>query len=371
MADNISIDNISKQNGFLYFNIQNINISLINALRRIIISDIPCYVFRTYPYEKNNVNIIKNTCRINNEVIKQRLSCVPIHIKENSDINENIDNLVFEINKKNEENHTIYITTNDFKIKDNQTNTYLSDDEVQKIFPPDPISNDHIIITRLRPKISNEIQGEEIHIEAKIILSSAKEDSAFNMVSTCSYQNIGDKERQNEEWIKKETQLRKSNLSDEELEFEKKNWYLLDAQRIFRENSFKFILESVGVYENEELIIRGCNILNNKLNKIIELCNNETLEVKTSETLMNGLDIILQNEDYTIGKSLEYALNELFYDNIMDFIGFRKFHPHDNFSIIRVSYTDNNNNISLLYSHIKEACNHLIQVFSKIKLYFE
>ena len=64
------------------FTLSGVNVSLANALRRTILTDIPLVVFRTSPNEQNKCNIITNTSRLNNEIIKQRLSCIPIHIKD-------------------------------------------------------------------------------------------------------------------------------------------------------------------------------------------------------------------------------------------------------------------------------------------------
>ena len=62
--------------------ISNINCSLANALRRVILANIPTVVFRTSPYEKNDATFHINTSRLNNEILKQRLSCIPIHISD-------------------------------------------------------------------------------------------------------------------------------------------------------------------------------------------------------------------------------------------------------------------------------------------------
>ena len=76
------ISELSEEDGTLRFRLSGVNVSLANAIRRIILSDIPCVVFRTFPYEENKVQIETNTTRMNNELIKQRLSCVPIHISD-------------------------------------------------------------------------------------------------------------------------------------------------------------------------------------------------------------------------------------------------------------------------------------------------
>ena len=66
----------------LMFTLSGVNVSLANAIRRTILSDIPLVVFRTTPYQQNKANIISNTSRLNNEILKQRLSCIPIYIKD-------------------------------------------------------------------------------------------------------------------------------------------------------------------------------------------------------------------------------------------------------------------------------------------------
>ena len=69
-----------EQDGILTFVIDGLNVSFINAIRRTILSDIPTLVFNCFPHDQNDAAIHINTTRLNNEVLKQRLSCIPIHI---------------------------------------------------------------------------------------------------------------------------------------------------------------------------------------------------------------------------------------------------------------------------------------------------
>ena len=69
----------------LKFTISGINVSFANAIRRILLSEIPMVVFRVSPNDKNKCNIITNTSGLNNEIVKHRLSCIPIHIKDVED----------------------------------------------------------------------------------------------------------------------------------------------------------------------------------------------------------------------------------------------------------------------------------------------
>lgn len=113
------ISSLIEENSFLKFTITDCNVSIANALRRIIISDIPTFVFRTFPYSENKCEIYKNTTRFNNEIIKQRLGCIPIYI---DDVNFPYKDYVMELNVKNDSDTIQYITTKDFKIKNKKRN---------------------------------------------------------------------------------------------------------------------------------------------------------------------------------------------------------------------------------------------------------
>jgi DNA-directed RNA polymerase subunit L len=86
--------------------------------------------------------------------------------------------------------------------------------------------------------------------------------------------------------------------------------------------------------------------------------------------MSNSYDIILENEDYTIGKVLEYFMYTKYYETkILTYCGFKKMHPHDSQSIIRVAYNDAID-ISTIKGNLKECIDEAIQVFSKVKKEF-
>jgi DNA-directed RNA polymerase alpha subunit len=89
----------------LHFTLSGVNVSIANAIRRTILSDIEIIVFKTSPHSENLANFITNTCRINNEILKQRLSCIPIYLKKEEI--ENIDDYLLEVNREHL-NHDYY-----------------------------------------------------------------------------------------------------------------------------------------------------------------------------------------------------------------------------------------------------------------------
>ena len=132
-------------------------------------------------------------------------------------------------------------------------------------------------------------------------------------------------------------------LPDEEIKFQKKNYYLLDAQRSFIPDSFDFIIQTVGVYENKVIIKKACVVLQNKLVELVQNIKSDIVPITISEsTVDNCYDIILENEDYTIGKALEYILYEKYYngDKKLTYCGFKKFHPHNDDSTLRIAFVN-------------------------------
>ncbi len=362
--------NLIEKNGILNFKLEGINVSLANALRRTIISDIDTVVIKTFPHSENQANIMINTTRFNNEILKQRLSCIPIHIE---DTNIPLESYVIEVHKKNETDTIQYVTTEDFKVKNEKTQTYLKDEEVKKIFPPNNITNQYIDFVRLTPKLSDQIDGSELKMTAKMSISNAKDSSMYNVVSTCSYKNTLDKIAIQDKKVEYEDQLRKKGLSDEDVVFELKNWGHLEAKRTFIENSFDFVIETVGVFQNRVIMQKACDTINQKLENMISEDQDNYVEYKKSDsTIKNCFDIILKGEDYTIGKILEYYLYEQCFqvDKVCTFVGFKKFHPHDDDSIIRIAF-NNETDVDVVKQHIKNGCSKLIQVYKEIRKAFE
>ena len=70
---NPQIDKIVEKEGVLTFSLSGVNVSLANAIRRTILSDIPTVVFKTSPNEDNKSKILVNTTRFNNEIINKYL----------------------------------------------------------------------------------------------------------------------------------------------------------------------------------------------------------------------------------------------------------------------------------------------------------
>ena len=375
----IKIAQLKEEDGIMTFTISNIDISYINAIRRTILSDIRICVFKTTPYEENNANITFNTCRLNNEIVKQRLSCIPIVINciELENPLDTIKDYLLVVDVENNTDTTMIVTTKDFKILNTATNKYLEDGEVKKIFPPfiPPTGNGeyYIDFLRLRPKISDEIPGEKIKLTCKFTLGTSREDSMFNVTGTCSLGFTPDYEKMEEQLEIRKQKWKDEGKKEDEIVFESKNWKLLEGMRYVIKNSFDFIVGTVGIYDNDKIIMEACNILSSKMNNLKELITSDEVDIKLSDNLLeNCYDITLVNEDYTVGNILNYELYSIFYTDlkIIDYVGFKKFHPHDTDSILRISLVDKTKGIPAIKTMVISVIDESLKKFTDIRKLF-
>lgn len=360
------INKISNKNGELTFVLSGVNMSLGNALRRTILSDIEGVVFRTTPYEENQATIFVNTTRLNNELLKQRLSCVPIHIKDTKDFP--LQNYMMEVNVENTTDTIIYVTTKDFKVIDKTTNKEIDRNKRDEIFPVNEYGC-YIDFVRLKPRMSDEIPGEKLHLKCDFSIGTSKQDGMFAQVSTCAYGFTVDPEAMEAALAIKRQEWKDAG---KDVEFETKNWRLLDGLRITKKDSFDFVIHSVGVFSNYELVELACDILISRFNDLDAIIDTKNLEIKKSQnTMVNCFDVILENEDYTIGKVIEYFLYSKYFETkVLTYCGFKKMHPHDSESIIRIAYPDPVD-ATIIKGHLKECIADSVEVFAKIKKDFK
>ena len=247
---------------------------------------------------------------------------------------------------------------------------------MKKIFPPNKLTKEWILFTRLKPRISNDIPGESINLKVNLKKGTAKEDGMYNVVSTCAYGNTPDKVEQHNQWQEIAEALETKGLSDAKIEYQRKNWYTLQAKRYYIKDSFDFKVESVGVFSNIEIMNKACDNIIRRLNKIKKKAEDENLPLDMKATAMDAsVDIKLVGEDYTIGKVIEHVLHEEYYKKSgqLSYVGFIKKHPHDNHSIIRIAFSEeaadtlNDANVNKMFHF---ACDIGINIFSNIKEYF-
>lgn len=363
---NISSDLDQPENKQLKFTLNKVDVSVANSLRRVILSEIPVFVLDSLDKEdinEENIKIYENTSILNNEIIKQRLSCIPVNITDFEEYE--VNNYIVECNITNDTNEKMIVTTENFKIKNKVSGEYLPNNIVKTIFKKDVLTNEYIDLVYLQPTF-NENKGEKIHFECGFKISKAKENGSYNAVSTCVYSFTRDEEKIQEAWKQIEDKLGDSR---EDREIAYNDFMNLDANRIIIPNSFDFTVQSIGIYNNHDLVKLACEIMIDKYKNFISYIETNDDAIKENlEQTEDSYIIKIENEDYTFGKVLENIIyiNYFVEEKKMSYISMKKYHPHDNHCFILFSYINKTTRDNII-TDFKNISLMIIKIYENIK----
>ena len=378
------------------FVINNSNVSMMNAIRRTMISDVPTFGFKTEPYEKSMVEVIKNDSPLHNEFISHRIGMIPINIL---DTDFKIEDYEFIIDEKNNTNFPKKITSGHFKILKISTNEFLPREEVEKIFPKDPLTNEDILITELKPcynvidyklnSYKDELMrsfGKEqyFHIKAKAVLSTGSENSRFSPITATSYQYKIDEERAKQgetDFILKEikkAQDKGLKPKDEEALSRYFKTTLIERFYHIDENEepyiFNFNIESLGYLPPLIVLHRGIQVLIEKINKFminLKSYNDNIIQIATSPNLENGYQLTIQDENDTLGNLLQEHFYDLFCEDednmILNYIGYKKIHPLEEKIVINIQPVKKMNWEEIINSIFVIGTKHIISKLTKLQ----
>jgi len=395
-----------KNNTYVMFELANVDVSTSNAIRRVMTSSVNTVGFRTEPYESCDLKVFANDTPLHNQFILHRLSMIPINIPNPEKFD--VDDYLFIINVSNNTNSIISITTEHFEIKKISTNKMLSRDEVKRFFPPDPITGDYILLDRLKPKyfvpekkLSKEAvdeigkdfnklnTGDDImhfHIEGKASISNSSENGHYNPNSCASYINTIDPEKSlNGLKAYIDTQYedaKRKNITPMTKEQLAKRFELTESPRFFYTNDkeeanvFTFKIESVGVIPPLIIFHRAINIIKEKIHNFISNLiskNENAININISEKFSGGYDLIVNDEDDTLGTIIQSHLSILYADftlpkeqRKLQFVGYKKPHPLE--KKIMFSIQGQNDNLDeLINDIIKVGCSEIIKMLNKIQ----
>jgi hypothetical protein len=393
----------------LTFTLINVNLSHANAIRRVILADIPTVVF-------DNITITENTTRLNNELIKQRLRCIPIHVQDTD--GDDFEKFLSKkwsvtVNQENTGEETRYVTTQHFQITQPNVDVGIAPSSaaapaaaaatpavaMPELFVPFVYKGkSHFIdVVRLRPRVANvvggSLVGDVFKMTATLKKATAKEDQAYNVASTCSYGFTVDDDKRSLAWAQEEKKLKTATEpppTAAELEFLKKDWFMLDGKRCVKTrdednepNSFDFIIESVGPFTTRYIVQKALHIVIQELELFMGFVTNNTIAIQAANTTMDECyDVLMYIQSpespwtagYTIGKVIEAELHELFLKPIikeestrLTFCAFHKAHPHINDCYIRLAGQPK----SLIKDMLVAAAKHAVTSFSILLNKFE
>jgi DNA-directed RNA polymerase II subunit RPB3 len=283
---------------YLEFEVDNIAISMANAIRRIALAEV-----ETYAVSETDVKLQENTSPLHNEYISHRISLLPL----NQTIS-NLDQYRFYISKKhtkdvaidNDQNSILEITTDDVQVYDIKSDSWV---DTKDIF------TDTILITKLNVK--QKLLGYFSASKGK-----ALEHARWQSVSTICYRYKVQKDLTGIEYDK-------VTLEEERDWIKKGNG---------DPTGFIFYLETDGIMPPREVITKSLFIIKNKVNSFKEYIKSESTKLEWTSSSM--LSVEYEGEMHTLGNLLATMGLEMLGEN--DYIGYRIIHPMMNKFILRI-----------------------------------
>jgi DNA-directed RNA polymerase subunit L len=327
------------------FRIQGINVTMANTLRRSILTLTPSVGFRTEPYEKSDVVIKVNTTPLVNDMIVHRIGMIPIYADP---LTFDPSRYEFVLDKENTTKELINVNASDFKVfMRNPENPLEAPVEVPsaQFFPPDPITGDTCLITRLRPQWNPTAPNERIYIKAKASISTGAENIRWCPVSQCSYEYTRDNDPEHikavfDKWLATNKKiLDPTTLSEERRGELEREFNTMEIQRSYmtnekgEPNDFTFFLESIGVQRIPDIVKTGIAAAEALVDKYKDLDGviPPNIRVQQGDSRFPTIDIIFQNESHTLGNLLETYIVENHVDGLQEpkvtYVGYKVPHP--------------------------------------------
>ena len=338
MFSNYNYNNKAERHTFI---INDVDLGIVNAIRRIILSEIPIVGF--YGEDEPTIDIKYNSGPLHNEFMIHRIGLIPLHITEEITENYEDGDYEFEFNIENKGNETINITTNNFSGK--YKGKELTKEELKIIFPANKISKNYILITRLRP-------NEHLHLIATAVKKTGKLNASFSPVSLSNFYFIEDTTEIKEEILERQRNYIKNKYGDP--------------------ISIEFQLEPINALSYKYLFKKSIEIIIEKLEILIEKLVNKEIPIEPVNSCNNSFNFQIDNEDDTLGNLIQSILhnkyirnNKKFREYDCTYIGYICPHPLINQLIIRFSLSTDD--ISVYELFFIENCKEIIKIMEELK----
>lgn len=332
----------------------NFPVSLVNSIRRTILSDIPNIVFE-------KIDIIKNNTNCHNEFLKHRFKLIPVFrnnkwkiktfwnnelkLREYTFLDESIIpdfKLIFKSNK-NSFNNYVDLYTNSIKITNESKEL-----PIDNYFKKDLFTGDYIkllVLKDIDTLVVNFIPG----------VSFANINSGFSAIGNVSYEyqkenktvidNIKLKKFDQINYERTKKNLDKYEINSIQHKQFNKSFELLDAERIYKRdengecNEINMNIESIGVIQPLQAFLDACYVLKLKLEDILNYEFNENdFSLKSNNKFKfkfnlerNEMNIRMHNENHTLGNLINDYITKYKYKdvNIIKYNNYKLVHPLD------------------------------------------
>lgn len=337
----------------LEFQVEGVDLGIVNALRRALMADVPTAAFRFEPLSPstNGVLVKANTSTLHNEIVGQRIGLVPINFDPNELRVFDPAQWRFSLRVKNTGNTVRAVTTKDFEVFD-QNGARVPPNVAAQLFPPSPVTGDHVLLLVLKPGTHGDGQGEELHAECTASMGTGRQHSRWSPVSLCFFRNRGDPAASKAALEAQVAEARAAGATDGEAEALRRDWATLGAHRHFlrdehgEPSAFDFVLETEAPRLTPEfLVYKALRVLHDRVGAVAADLRRgedgvggvspvaEQLQASVQQVpyVDDFYEVALRGEDHTVGNLLQSLLYKRWVrdgaGSDVSFIGYHQPHP--------------------------------------------
>ena len=350
----ISIDIASFKNSHLHLIIKGTNEygldkSIINALRRILLDEIPTTAFHYDEYSnENDILILKNNTSLHNEMILQRISFLPLYIDPNIDTK-----YLFECHVQHDgktpfqfihSNHISIYPQLDEPLNDNKLDPTnydlenpLNQSEKDKIFRPYLFRDqkNYCLLTELKNTHSS-VSTQELHFYASPSVKTGNIKSNYQSCSRVSYSFLKNDSLINEILSDK---FSIDNISPEDQDSYRTKFMNRESERYFHRddfnepNQYNFNIESQHAYDSKQLFLLSIEILLQKCNHLRDdlllFLENNPSSVSIDKHNDFVYNFTLNQQNHTLGNLLQNHIvrRSIHEKSILNGCAYKKPHP--------------------------------------------
>jgi len=348
------------------FILQNTSTTIANVLRRCILTETRSVSFHAdlTNVADPGIHIRKNTSVIFNEMLAHRLTLIPLAVRSIDEFDPTRYQCVLTVkNDKKGSSDILHVTAADFRVHEKQEDGQFVDvgePAAAAMFPKDPITRQASLIVSLKSQWNPEQPPEEVDLTAYPVIGTGRDFMGFCPVTQCSYENTRDSDPVRQEQFFKEWLASFKKIEDRDavapdvIEKHRQEWSTLAIQRCFKvdakgePNSFSFMVESVGVRPVRDLVAEGIQAAVKLVAPYADATTSfADLDVTTQppDSRMNGIDIVFEGQEHTLGNLLQTLITELYIDteapdSPIVYAGYKVRHPLHRAMTLRLGFRE-------------------------------